>query len=370
MAETKAEARQAAFRGCERLLAGHGRRTPQEVLAALADEVGQDERPDVYGKGALIEDLEREVATLLGKPAAVFMPSGTMAQQIALRLWSERRGGRPVAFHPTCHLELHEQRGYAALHGLQARLVGARHRVITRADLDAIVEPLSALLLELPQREIGGQLPTWDELEAQAAWAREHGVALHLDGARLWETGPFYDRPYAEIAGHFDSVYVSFYKILGGLAGAVLAGPDDLVAEARIWLRRHGGNLYALYPYVLGARAGLRTHLPRIPDYVRRAGEVAKVLRAIPGVTLIPDPPQTNMMHLALSGDPERLLDASADIARTEGVCLLTHLRQSDVPGRGITELTIGEAAFAIADDELDRLYRRLLAAGQLAAEL
>jgi threonine aldolase len=73
--------------------------------------------------------------------------------------------------------------------------------------------------LELPQREIGGLLPEWDDLVAQAAWTRERGIALHLDGARLWEAAPFYERSYAEIAGLFDSVYVSFYKGLGALAG-------------------------------------------------------------------------------------------------------------------------------------------------------
>ena len=122
------------------------------------------------------------------------MPSGTMAQQIALRIWSDRRGSPTVAFHPTCHLEIHEQKGYQLLHGLHGRLVGDPDRLITLADLEAIAEPVAALLLELPQREIGGQLPEWAELEAQTALGAERGIALHLDGARLWESGPFYER--------------------------------------------------------------------------------------------------------------------------------------------------------------------------------
>jgi threonine aldolase len=73
-------------------------------------------------------------------------------------------------------------------------------------------------------------------------------VALHLDGARLWECRPFYGRDYAQIAGLFDSVYVSFYKTLGGIAGAALAGPADVIAEARVWQRRQGGNLVRLFP--------------------------------------------------------------------------------------------------------------------------
>src|SRR6185436_5025530 len=145
---------------------------------------------------------------LLGKEAAVFMPSGTMAQQIALRIWADRKGPRRVAFHPLCHLELHEHKGYQLLHGLHGVLVGSPHQLMTLADLEAVAEPLAALLVELPQRGIGGQLPPWDDLTRMLESARGRGAAIHLDGARLWETAPFYRRSYAEIAGLFDSVYV------------------------------------------------------------------------------------------------------------------------------------------------------------------
>ena len=353
--------RQAHFRLCTRFLVGHGPALPHRSLGVLADEAGEDERNDAYGKGELIESFEAQVAALLGKPAAAFMPSGTMAQQIALRVWSERRGCATVAFHPTCHLELHEQRGYSFLHGLRAKLVGDRQSLLSRADLSAIAEPVAALLLELPQREIGGQLPSWEELVAQTDWARERGVALHLDGARLWEAQPFYDRPLSAIAARFDSVYVSFYKILGGLAGAALAGPEDFVASARVWQRRHGGNLVTQSPFLLSARAGLRDRLPRVPGYVERARTVAKVLSSMPGVRIMPDPPHTNMMHALLPGDPERLLDSAASIARDERVCLFTKARASGVPGISIVEIVIGDGAANVDDAVVEQLFRRLL---------
>jgi len=288
------------------------------------------------------------------------MPSGTMAQQIALRLAADARGCATIAFHPTCHLELHEQRAYEQVHRLRARLVGDRHRAITRADLDAIAEPIAALLLELPQREIGGVLPPWEELEAQAAWARDRGAALHLDGARIWETAPFYARSYAEIAAPFDTVYVSFYKILGGVAGAALLGDTDVIARARVWLRRHGGNLVSMYPMVLSARAGLRDRLPRIAGYCERARAVARLLAALPGVRVNPDPPDTNMMHAFFPVDADRLVDASAALARETRVSLVTAARACDVPGWCVTEIVIGDGAAAIPDDELDALLRRM----------
>jgi threonine aldolase len=362
MPTTDAE-RAAAHRACTRFLHAHGPRNARRELAALAAEASEDDRGDNYGQGETLQEFERDVAKLLGKPAAVFMPSGTMAQQIALRIWSERRGAAPVAFHPTCHVELHEQRGYAFLHGLRAKLVGERNRLIHRADLDALAEPIAALLLELPQREIGGQLPSWDELSAQAQWARARGVALHLDGARVWETQPFYQRSLAEIAAPFDSVYVSFYKILDAVAGAALAGPEDFIAEARVWQRRHGGNLVTQYPFVLSARAGLRIHLPRIESYVARARDIARRLAAIPGVRVVPDPPPTNMMHVVLPRDPQTLLDESARIARDERVSLFSRVRATDVPGTSIVEIAVGDAATALDDALIERLFRRVVGA-------
>jgi threonine aldolase len=349
----------------ERWLSGHGFESVRTVLANLLEDVGPEERQDQYGTGAIIEEFEREVAELLGQESAVFLPSGTMAQQIALRIWAERKGCRTVAFHPTCHLEIHEQRGYERLHHLHGLQVGEAHRLIALPDLEAIAEPLAALLLELPQREIGGRLPLWDDLTAQVAWARERDIALHLDGARLWEAGPFYERSYAEISTLFDTVYVSFYKGLGGIAGSVLAGPADVIAEAKIWIRRHGGNLIHLFPYVVSARVALHKRLDRFSSYYERAVSLAAVLRDLPGVRISPDPPQTCMMHIYLRGDAERMTIEARRIARDERVFLFGSLSPSAVPDYSLWELTIGDAATAIPNDEVRALLERIIAAGQ-----
>ncbi|HEX5571112.1 MAG TPA: beta-eliminating lyase-related protein, partial [Ktedonobacterales bacterium] len=353
--------RRAAFERCERWLNGHPPRSARAALLALAEAVGPDEQPDRYGGGPLIEDFEREIAALLGKEAAVFMPSGTMAQQIALRVWSERSGRETVAFHPTCHLELHEQKGYERLHGLHAALVGDADRLITMDDLRARPEPLAALLLELPQREIGGQLPEWDALEEQTAWARARGAAAHMDGARLWEAAPYYGRDYAEIAGLFESVYVSFYKGVGAITGAALAGPAEFIAEARIWQRRHGGNLLSLYPYVVSARAALRERLPRFASYHEKAVEIAAALSQVDGVILKPNPPQTHMAHIYLRGETEALLDASVELAREQGVALFAWLRPAPIPGYAMFEMSVGDGALEMSGEEVAGYFTRVL---------
>ena len=318
------ERARAAVRGAERFLnAWHGGPAARGRLLEVVEAIDEEERFDRYGAGDRIERLERRVAELLGKEAAVFMPSGTMAQPIALRIWSDRRGIRTVAFHPTCHLEFHEEKGYERLHGLHARLVGDPNRLITLDDLEGIREPVAALLLELPQREIGGLLPSWDDLVAQVGWARERDIAMHLDGARLWESQPYYGRPYAEIAGLFDSVYVSFYKGLGGIAGAALGGDAALIAEARVWQRRQGGNLVTLHPFVrVAAEVALDERLDRISVHADHARALAAALTEVEGVEVVPDPPQTPLFHVVLRGDRERLADAALQVAEERKVFL------------------------------------------------
>jgi threonine aldolase len=349
------------LRGCTRFLFGHYPQKPAQALHALAEMAEADLKSDHYGAGEIINNFEREVAELLGKEAAVFMPSGTMCQQIALRLWADRRGVHRVAFHPTCHLEQHEFQGYQWLHGLRARLVGNPNRLMTLDDLKAVAEPLGALLLELPQREIGGLLPTWADLTAITNWAREQGIPTHLDGARLWECQPFYGRPYAEIAALFDTVYVSFYKGLGGLAGSILAGPAEIIAQARIWQRRHGGNLIRLYPYVLSARKGLQERLGRMAAYHQKAVEIAGALSALPQIEIVPNPPQTNMMHLSLRGDSERLRDASLALSEETGIWLFFTPRPTAIPAYHLLEFTVGDATLDIPTREIASLFERLL---------
>ena len=346
---------------CERFLGGHGPMRPHEELLALAAATTGDERADVYGKGTLIEEFEREIATILGTEAALFLPTGTMAQQIALRIWAEWKGIDTVAFHPMCHVETKEDKGYQRLHGLHARLVGDARQLMTLADLHEVAEPVAALLIELPQRDLGGQLPTWEELQAQTAWARERGAAVHMDGARLWESGPYYGRSYAEISGLFDSVYVSFYKGVGAMAGSALAGSAAFIAEARVWQVRHGGRIIHLFPYVLSARTRLRQRIDRFPHYHERAVAVAEVLQSVPGVVVKPDPPQTHMMHVYLHGDPQRLTAAAMEIAREEKVVLFRSLRPTDLPAWSMFELPIGDAADSLTDNEIRDYFTRVM---------
>lgn len=277
-----------------------------------------------------------------------------MAQQIALRVWCDRARDDRIAMHPTSHLEIHEHRGYQRLHGLSATLLGNPEKPITAADVAGYPEPLAALVVELPMREVGGILPVWSELEALKAACAARATRLHIDGARLWETRGFYDdRSYAEICAGADSVYVSLYKGLGGLGGAVLAGPQDFIAEARLWLRRHGGNLVTLVPYVVSAAMEIDARLAAMPTYLARARSLASALSTLAFVRIKPTVPHVNMFHVFVRGEAEALDAAHLAMAKTEGLWITGRFSPTRTPGWCSFETYTGDAALEVSDEEV-----------------
>lgn len=356
---------EAIRRTCRKFLGGHGYRTTAAQLAAIPPDV----EADVYGEGGVVAELEGEIATLLGKPAAAYVPSGTMAQQIVLRVHADRRNRRTVLYHPQCHLAVHELGAHERLHGLRGRAVGDRNRLISIDDLRPtadghvpVAEAPAALLLELPQRDIGGQLPPWKDLVAQVDWAHSVGAAAHMDGARLWQCAGFYGRPLDAIAAPFDTVYVSFYKDIGAFAGAAVAGPADVIAEVREWRQRHGGTLYSMWPHAASALANLRFRLPRMPAYRDHALALAAALHDLDGVQVEPDPPHGSMFHLILQRDTKALNDAALRLAREDGVWTWGRFYESEFPGISGVELSVGDATLDWTPTEFRSVIERLLA--------
>lgn len=346
---------------CRFAISGHEYVPPAEALQRVAERAQGADR-DVYGAGTSLNHFENRIAEFLGKEAAVFMPSGTMAQQIVLRITADRTRNRAFAAHPTTHVVLHEQSGFHMLHQLQFIPIGMADVPLTLDSVKALQEPFSTLLLELPQREIGGSLPTWDELMAIAAHAKEERWHLHLDGARLWECGPYYARSYAEIVHPFDTVYVSFYKGLGGIAGAMLLGPRALIDEARIWQRRHGGNLASLYPYSLSAEQAFDDRIGRMMLYRDAAQSVAAALRTYDMIEIRPKTPPTNTMHALIRGDADALRGRAQSLAREHGIWTFKELAPTPIPGVYKWEIYAGDAALALGEERLALALRSLFA--------
>ncbi|MEJ8636503.1 MULTISPECIES: threonine aldolase family protein [Streptomyces] len=344
--------RLAAWRGSDRVLwrASADHRI-QGRLTALAADAGQvydlDDWTDVYGNGVVAE-LERRVARLLGFPEAVFFPTGTMAQQVALRCWAGRTGNSTVALHPTAHPEMHERGAFTAVSGLRTVHPTTEPRLPTAEEVQDFEEPFGALMLELPLREAGFVLPSWDSLVDVTEAARERDAVVHFDGARLWECVTHFGRPLDEIASLADSVYVSFYKSLDALSGAALAGPADLIAEARAWRHRYGGLMFQQYPAVLSALLGLERELPRLPSYVAHAKTVAAALDEglresdAPWFRVHPQIPHTHQFQVWLPYDADTLNEAAVAQAEETGVTLFRRwFSDGSPPGLSVTEVTV-----------------------------
>ncbi|MGW6509700.1 threonine aldolase family protein [Streptomyces niveus] len=352
-----------------------------ERLATLADDASTvydlDEWTDVYG-GGVVADLESKVAALLGFPAAAFFPTGTMAQQVALRCWAGRTGNATVALHPLAHPEVHEGGALSVVSGLRTIHPTSEPRLPTADEIHATDEPFGTLMLELPLRDAGYVLPTWDELVAVVAAARERDAVVHFDGARLWECVTHFGRPLEGIAGLADSVYVSFYKSLDGLSGAMLVGPSAMVEEARVWRHRYGGQVFQQYPAALSALLGLERELPRLPSYVAHARVVAAALAdafaepaagagadvAPPWFRVHPRRPHTHQFQVWLPYDARVLSEAAVRQAEETGVTLFRRWFDSGAgpPGVAMTEVTLGSAGLEWTADDVRQAVREFLA--------
>jgi threonine aldolase len=359
---TVRERRAAAHREARRTLwRGAFRDTMRERLTHLMEHAPEvhdlDERADIYGD-RVVAALEERVAGLLGTEAAAFFPTGTMAQQVALRCWAARTGNRAVALHALSHPEVHERHALSQVSGLRPVRVTGEPRLPTAEEIRDLAEPFGTLMLELPLRDAGYVLPTWEELTAVTEAARERDAVVHFDGARLWESTVHFGRPLEEIAGLADSVYVSFYKSLGGFGGAALAGPRTLVEEAKTWRHRYGGTVFQQFPTVLSALVGLDRELPRLPDYVRHARVVAAALRegfaaaGLPWARVHPEVPHTHEFQVWLPHDPEVVAEAAVRQAEETSVLLFPNEWDRGGPGLAFTEVTVaGEGLEWTADD-------------------
>ncbi|MET8632935.1 MULTISPECIES: beta-eliminating lyase-related protein [unclassified Streptomyces] len=354
--------RAAALRSADHVLARPGGLGTLRERLALLDGVQDlydlDETADIYGSG-VVEALETKVAGLLGKEAAAFFPTGTMAQQVALRCWAGRTGNPTVALHALAHPEVHERKALSEVGALRPVQVTSEPRQPTADEVRDFEEPFGALMLELPLRDAGFVLPTFAELTEVVRAARERDAVVHFDGARLWETEVHFGRPLDEIAELADSVYVSFYKSLDGFGGAAVAGPRTFVEEAKTWRHRYGGLVFQQFPTVLSALAGLERQLPRLPEYVRHARVVAAALRegfaaaGLPWARVFPEEPHTHEFQVWLPGDPDALAEAAARQGEETGRLLFAGAWHRGGPGLAFTEVSVRAEGLAWTADDV-----------------
>ncbi|WP_400245801.1 low specificity L-threonine aldolase [Niallia sp. JL1B1071] len=336
-------------------LGNHGKRNVQ-VLKEAFQQIDENVESDMYGQGQIIEDFQQKMANLFGKETAVFFPSGTMAQQIALRIWCDEKDLGKVAYHPLSHLEIHEQDGLKKLHKIETILLADETRVIELEDIRQMENGVACVLLELPQREIGGQLPSFETLEEISRYCKEHGIKLHLDGARLLEVLPYYQKTAAELCALFDSVYMSFYKGIGGIAGAILAGSKEFTSQSKVWKRRYGGDLISLYPYILSADYYYEKRAHKMAEYYESAQELAAFFNGCEGISTLPIVPVSNMFHVHFDLDKEAVETILTDIQEIMGIGISGYVKEI-AENTSSFEISLGDAYQEVPIEAVRKMF-------------
>ena len=322
---------------------------PTEAMRdAMAGAVVGD---DVYGEDPTVTELEARVAGLLGHEAALFTPTGSMANQLGLRLLV--RPGQELLCDADAHVVRAELGAAAAFAGITTRTWHAPGGRLDAAGVAAMMHPAAgpyhvstaAVAVENTHNAAGGVVQPLAQVASLRELTASAGVAMHLDGARLWNAHVATEVSLDALAGGFDTVSVCLSKGLGAPVGSVLASSADRVAEARVWRKRLGGGMRQVGILAAAGLHALDHHVARLADDHARARRLAgRVAAAAPGV-VDPDRVETNIVVLRVP-DADRLVTACRERGLLIGALDSTHVRL-------LTHLDVGDADVERAADVL-----------------
>ncbi len=335
------------------------RPTPAMRAAMQAAEVGDD----VFGEDPTVNRLQERVADLLGKEAALYVPSGTMSNQICVRAHTEP--GDELLCETTCHIYNSEAGGPAVLSGVTCRPIDGDHGLLELRQLEGNVRPVDPhyvrtrlVCLENTHNRGGGRVYPLETVRAVSGWARRHGLRTHLDGARLWNAVVATGVPAAEWARHFDTVSVCFSKGLGAPIGSALAGPRELVARARHIRKQFGGGMRQAGVAAAAALYAVEHHVERLAEDNRNAQVIARAIADTPGLRLDPPRVETNLIWVQVDPALGTAKDVAAALAR-QGV--LVHAAGPQT-FRACTHLDVSAAQAERAAETIRRAVKPLAA--------
>src|SRR5215469_18610322 len=275
------------------------------LLAHLAEESGIE--ADEFSRDGVVARLEQRMAETLGKEAAVFLPSGTLANNLALRLLAQR--GRRVLVQRESHVYNDTGDGAQELVGLTLIPLAPGRATFTlqeaaaeveRAEAGRVLAPVGVISIESPVRRIAGEVFDFAEMQQIAGLARERGIGLHLDGARLFLASPYTRIAPVTYAALFDTVYVSLYKYFNAAGGAILAGPRQLLEGLYHQRRMFGGGLRQAWPYAAVALHYLDGFPARFAKAAAAADQLLCALAEHDGVEVLRSPASTNVARLRI----------------------------------------------------------------------
>ena len=329
--------------------------TPAMREAMARAEVGDD----VFGDDPTVKELEAETAAILGKEAALFTPSGTMANQLALRVQTEP--GDEILVEGQAHIYYYESGAPAALSGVMCRCLPGLRGVFTAADVASAVRPADPhfaptklICIENTHTRGGGTIWPLERLRDIVEVAGHHGLRLHLDGARLWNAAVATAIPERDYAAGFDSVSVCFSKGLGAPVGSALSGPRELIRRARRFRKMLGGGMRQAGILAAGALYALEHHRSRLAEDHANARALAAGLAQLPGLELDASPPQTNMVLFRVQSLP------AATLARELDAVGVRVLALGPDTLRAVTNLMVPAADIALAVELIGKTLHKL----------
>ena len=298
------------------------RPTPGMRAAMHAAEVGDD----VFHEDPTVNRLEERVAELLGKEAALFVPSGTMSNQLAVNVHT--RPGDELLCDVQCHIYNNEGGGPAVLSGVTCRTFPGDCGILDITQLEDKVRPdddhqvrTRLVCLENTHNRGGGRVYPFDKIQAIRAWTKKHGLVLHLDGARLWNAIVVTGIPARRWGELFDTVSVCFSKGLGAPVGSALAGPKDVIRQARRVRKLLGGGMRQAGILAAAALYALDHHIERLADDHRSAQTIAQAIADTPGLRLVPPEVETNLIWFQVDREHGTAWDVEAAL-RQRGVLI------------------------------------------------
>jgi len=321
------------------------RPTPAMRSAMAEAEVGDD----VFGDDPTVNRLQERVAEILGKEAALYVPSGTMSNLIGVRLHC--RPGDELICEAGCHIFNYEQGGYAQLSGVAVRPVEGEQGVMRLEQLEGLIRPDNAhqvrtrlVCLENTHNRGGGKILPYENVKGICRWAWEHGLKTHLDGARLFNAVVATGIEAARWAQHFDTVGICFSKGLGAPVGSALAGPRELIDEGLRHRKVLGGGMRQAGVIAAGALYALEHHVDRLAEDHANAARLAEGVRQIDRLQVVGDAVDTNMLFFRV--DPRFATAAEfADKLKEHGLLMLATAPQTI---RAVTHLDV-------TTDDVDR---------------
>ena len=298
------------------------RPTPAMRRAMAAAEVGDD----VFGEDPTVNRLQDLVAELLGTEAALFVASGTMGNQVCIRCHTQP--GDELLCEAGAHFLHYEAGAMAALSGVQARTIVGTRGVITAKQIEEALRgetyyfPRSRLItIENTHNLAGGTIFPLDEIARIRQLARERGLAMHLDGARLWNASAASGVALRDYAQHFDSVSICFSKGLGAPIGSAIAGTKSFIAQARRVRKMFGGGMRQVGMIAAAAIYGLEHHRERLHEDHTNARWLAEALHGRGGITIELDSVQTNIVIMNIA-QTKLSVPAAIEALKKEGVLL------------------------------------------------